>query len=60
MFKRGQVVRFVMKHALGDIRGKGTVKAGVPKDAKAGAARLTVVDEKGQTWRPFPSQCKAA
>lgn len=59
-FRRGEAVKFYMRHALGNIRGAGTVKAAVPAGAVAGAARLTVVDGNGRTWRPFPSQCKRA
>ena len=59
-FKKGQTVRFCINNAFGAIKGKGTVKRLPPKDAIRGAARLLVVTAKGEEYKPYPSQCKAA
>ena len=59
-FKKGQTIRFAINHKEGVVKGKGTIKALVPKGAEKGAARLTVADKDGRVWRPFPSQCRAA
>lgn len=59
-FKKGQTVKIAIPTHGGITRAKGTILKLIPKDAVAGAARMTVVDSDGRKWRPFASQCKAA
>jgi hypothetical protein len=63
-FKKGDKVKFAIAFNNGKqqgfVKGTGTIKALVPKDAIKGARRLTVVDAKNKVFKPFLKQCKPA
>lgn len=59
-FKKGQKVKYKVKHANGTSRGKGIITALIPKGAENGDCRLTVKDGKGVVRRLFASQISVA
>ena len=54
--KKGQTVKFSIRLCNGKTRNcAGTVMKLPPRGARAGSYRVTVVDAKGRSWRPYPN-----